>query len=77
MHYYFDTDNDDRVSHDERGQDHPDPESMRDAAISVLPDLARDDLPNGDRRVFTVKVRDESGHYVFQATLSLIATWLT
>ncbi|HEY1708935.1 MAG TPA: hypothetical protein VGG10_11775 [Rhizomicrobium sp.] len=76
MHYYFDTDNDDRTSRDERGQDHADPESMRDAAIRALPDLARDDLPNGDRRVFTVKVRDESGRYVFQATLSLIATWL-
>jgi hypothetical protein len=76
MRYYFDTDNDDRVLRDEAGQDCASLESMRDVALRALPDLARDDLPNGDRRVFTVKVRDESGRYVLQATLSLIATWL-
>ena len=45
--------------------------AMRDAAIKVLPDIARDELPDGDQRNFTVKVRDESGHFLLEATLSL------
>jgi hypothetical protein len=76
MRYYFDTDDDTRFLRDPDGHEFQTPEAMKEAAIAALPDLARDELPGSDRRVFTVKVRDESGRYVFQATLSLIATSL-
>jgi hypothetical protein len=76
MRYYFDLDDDLVATRDAEGHEFSERDAMRDEAIRVLPDLAQDELPNGDRRVFTVKVRDESGKYVFQATLSLIVTWL-
>jgi hypothetical protein len=76
MRYYFDTDDDIRFLRDPDGHEFETPELMKEAAVSALPDLARDELPDGDTRVFTVKVRDESDRYVFEATLSLKATWL-
>jgi hypothetical protein len=39
-------------------------------AVAVLPSIARDVLPDGDRRVLTSKVRDESGKIRVTATLT-------
>lgn len=75
-HYYFDTQDGERFTSDDVGLECASREALRDAAISALPDMARDSLPNGDRQDFIVKVRDDGGRYVFQATLSLIAEWL-
>ncbi|GAN46021.1 hypothetical protein ABID82_001679 [Methylobacterium sp. PvP062] len=73
--YYFDTcDGDDAISDDE-GIDLPDAESARRAAIGVLPDMARDKLPDGDRRIFAVSVRDADGSVVYSATLALTGEW--
>ncbi|QRM33922.1 hypothetical protein [Microvirga sp. VF16] len=74
--FYFDINDGERLTRDEVGNLCQSRKAMRDAAIKVLPDIARDELPDGDRRDFTVKVRDEGGHYLFQATLSLAAEWL-
>jgi hypothetical protein len=41
-------------------------------AVAVLPSIARDVLPDGDRRVLTAKVRDESGKIRVTATLTLM-----
>jgi hypothetical protein len=76
MRYFFDVDDDQRLIRDPDGHEFETREGMRDAAVAALPDIARDELPNGSRRVFTVKVRDETGRYVYQATLSFIGTWL-
>lgn len=76
MRYYFDIHDGEHFTHDDEGLACLSLKAMRDAAIKVLPDIARDELPDGDRRDFTVKVRDESGDYVFRATLSLMAEWL-
>ncbi|QPC93540.1 DUF6894 family protein [Mesorhizobium sp. INR15] len=54
-------------------------ESLKDLsyqAVDVLPDLAREDLPNGPTRTFFAKVRDDSGRYVFRATLTLASAWI-
>lgn len=45
-------------------------------AVDVLPDIVREELPDGPRRTFSVKARDESGSYVFRATLTLASAWI-
>jgi hypothetical protein len=45
-------------------------------ALETLPEMARDKLPDGDRRDFICNVRDNAGTPIFTATLSLIARWL-
>ncbi len=74
--FYFDIHDGERFTPDEDGSVCESRKAMRDIAIKTLPDMARDELPDGNQRAFTVKVRDESGRYVFQATLSLMAEWL-
>jgi hypothetical protein len=37
--------------------------------------LAQDGLPDGDQRTFIVSVRDEAGHVVLRAALSLIVEY--
>ncbi|WP_414471355.1 DUF6894 family protein [Microvirga sp. M2] len=74
--FYFDIHDGERFTRDKVGNLCPSRKAMRDAAIKVLPDIARDELPDGDQRDFTVKVRDASGQYLFQATLSLTSNWL-
>lgn len=39
-------------------------------------DMARDVLPDGDRRDFTVDVRTAVGEVIYTATLSLVGRWL-
>ena len=51
-------------------------EEARREAISALPDMARDVLPDGDRRDFTVDVRTAVGEVIYTATLSLAGRWL-
>jgi hypothetical protein len=44
-------------------------------AINVLPDVAREVLPDGDERHIVCRVRDENGKVLSTATLSLRAEW--
>lgn len=45
-------------------------------AVDVLPDIAREILPDGPRRTFSVKVRDHDDQRVFRATLTLATAWI-
>ena len=75
--YYFDTIDGDLSVRDAEGVVIDDPEEVRRRAVSALPELARDDLPDGaDDHVFIVRVRDEDGRHVFHATLSLVTDWM-
>ena len=74
-HYFFDTNDGDMLDEDDVGLEFPDPESARRAAIAALPDMARDRLPDGDRRNFSVRVRDEAGTVLYAASLSLVGEW--
>ena len=74
--YYFDIDDGKSFTRDEAGHEFPTPEAMRDAAVGVLPNIARNQMPNGDRRVFSVKVRDGDSRYLLSASLSLVVEWL-
>ena len=77
MHrYYFDIDDGRCATRDNDGHICGSMQEVRAAAIAALPGIAADQLPDGDNHAFIVKVRDESGSYVFFATLSLVASYL-
>jgi sporulation protein YlmC with PRC-barrel domain len=40
-------------------------------AQATLPEMAKDELPDGDQRVFMVSVRDEAGQVIMRAALTL------
>ena len=73
--YFFDTDDGDYRAQDDEGMELPDAEAARVAAVDALPDMARDKLPDGDRRTFSVQVRDEGGTVIYTARLDLIGEW--
>jgi hypothetical protein len=65
-----------QVTRDDVGLDFPDAKAARDTAVTTLPDVARDVMPDGAKRDFIVTMRDESGTPVFRASLSLRTEWL-
>ncbi|MBE7218370.1 MAG: hypothetical protein INR64_07865 [Caulobacteraceae bacterium] len=73
--FYIDTADDDLFMRDAEGLEFPDVEAAKAAAISALPDMARQKLPDGDRRTFLAVVRDERGA-LLQASLTLSVTSL-
>ena len=74
--YFFDVFDGHRTTRDELGLDVADLSQVRHEAIDALPDVAREQLPDGDDTAFFVLVRDESGQQIFKATLALKAEWL-
>lgn len=74
--FYFDLYDGDNFTRDAYGFDLENKEAARIEAIAVLPDLAREALPDGDRRDFVVDVRTSDGEVVYTATLTLIGRWL-
>ena len=75
--FFFDIHDGEMMTEDKDGVQLTDLEAVRTAAISVLPDIARDELPDGDAREFIVWVRDESDQRIFKASLTLQASFLT
>ncbi len=72
--FYFDIDDGELATRDDRGVEFDGAEAAAHAAVEVLPDLARDTLPDGrDRRAFVVEVRDGGGRRLFRATLAFAA----
>ena len=74
--FFFDIDDGERRGTDTEGLELADLAAARETAISILPDVAREELPDGDRRVFVCQVRNSESTVVFIATLSLVAEWL-
>ncbi|QEE37592.1 hypothetical protein [Methylobacterium sp. WL1] len=74
-HYTIDTDDDDLLVEGDYGEGLTCPSTARRMALSALPDMARDRLPDGDRRTFRAIVRDENGMEIYSATLSLVGEW--
>ena len=74
--YYFDTDDGDTHIHDDEGMDLPSNEDARQAALAALPDIAKDKLPDGDRRDFIIDMRDQHHRLIYTATLSLVGRWV-
>jgi hypothetical protein len=71
--YFFDFKDGETDAVDEIGLVFDSQKAARTAAIKLLPDVAQEELPDGDQHVFSVRVRDETGRYIFFATLSLFA----
>lgn len=74
--YYFDLYNGDDLVADEEGQVMETRERVRDEAVRILPEIARDEMPDGDCLSIAVRVKDETGRYIFEVSLSMKAGWL-
>ena len=74
--FFIDSDDGDMSVIDDEGYELQDAQAARTMAIDVLPDMARQKIPDGDCRDFTVRVRDENGTVLYTATLSLIGEWI-
>ena len=74
--FFFDVDDGEHRFQDDEGVELADDQEARTKAISVLPDIAREVVPEDDRRAFVSKVRDATGRTIFMATLSFVAKWL-
>ena len=74
--FFIDTDDGDLAVPDETGHDLPDAQAARRLALAAFPDMTDDHLPNGDRRTFSVRVRDADGRPIYAAELVLMGEWL-
>lgn len=74
--YYIDLINGHGLVLDDVGQEFASRESASREAIHVLPEIALDEAKDEAGLTLSVKVRDESGRYFFEASLSLVARWL-
>jgi hypothetical protein len=69
--YYFDVHDGETFSADDIGIECAGMDEVPKQAVKALPEMARDELPDGDIRDFAVDARDEAGRRVLKATLSL------
>ena len=74
--YYFETKDNDEHTGDDEGSELAGPRAARREALSALPDMARDSIPNGDDHAFYALVKDANGEPVFEGTLTLRGRWL-
>ena len=73
--YFFDLTDAGATVVDDTGTDLTDDAEARNEAIGLLPDIARDVMPDGDRHEITVAVRSERGQVVYEASLTLHGRW--
>ncbi len=73
--YFFDI-SDGGLTIDDVGTEFPDAHAARDAAINLLPDVARDEMRCEKSREVLALVRDETGRAIFTASLMLQTKWL-
>lgn len=73
--FFFDI-QDGQLTADDVGSDFPDVHAARDAAIRVLPDIARHEMGLGESRQVAVLMRNEAGQAVFAASLIISTEWL-
>ena len=69
--YFIDLNDGDHLSTDEEGQDFETVEAAEYDAIALLPDIARQVIPDGDRRTIVSTLRTEAGVVILTATLTL------
>ena len=60
---------------DNEGREFPDSQAARKDALSVLSDIAREEMPDGDERTFSVSIRNISGRAIYSAKLTLKGRW--
>ena len=69
--YFFDIHDGDCFTPDYTGVELESIEAAKDEAKKALPDIVKDELPDGDRRTFVIVVKDEGGHALWRVSLSL------
>jgi hypothetical protein len=69
--FYFDTRNDGRTVRDESGFELAGLDAVQDLAVRSLTEIAADELPRSDRRIYGIDVRDEAGEAVLTTELTL------
>lgn len=74
--YYIDTSDQDVFCRDEEGGEYLNLDTAKAAAVSALPDMARDQLPDGDARTFTAVIRDQHQTPILLASLTLYVSAL-
>lgn len=67
--FFFDITNNGEAARDDIGIDLVDAEAARKHVGTLLPDLAHQDLPDGDEHTFACSARDEVGSEVYRAEL--------
>lgn len=73
--FFFDTYDGVSFISDETGLELDGLEAAKAEAQATLPHIARDNLPDGDQRVFIVSVRDEAGQVVLRVALTLVVEY--
>lgn len=70
VNFFFDIIEDDRQTRDEHGIDLERLDEAFEQAVIILPDMARDELPDGKQHTFVCEIRDEAGYHVYRGTLT-------
>lgn len=74
--YYFDVRDGRGFHRDEIGDDFPNFEEARAQCQSLLPDIARDELPDGELHTVTCDIRDETDRVIYRGELTYQGTRL-
>jgi hypothetical protein len=69
--FFFDIHDGEAFTPDHVGVELKGLEAAKAEAKKTLPDIAKDEMPDGDRRDFVVIVKDEAGRELVRVTLSL------
>ena len=72
--YYFDVQDGRGFHRDEIGDEFDSFEEAREQAQALLPDIAREELPDGELHVITCDVRNESGRVIYRGKLTYEGT---
>ncbi len=72
--FYFDVHDAHGYHRDDFGEPLASFEEARDQCQSLLPDIAREELPDGEMHTVTCEVRDESGAVIYRGELTYRGT---
>jgi len=70
--FFFDTHDGEEFTPDPQGVELEGLEAAKEEAKKTLPEIVKDEMPDGDRRDFTVTVKNEAGQILWRITLSLV-----
>ena len=74
--FYIDVYDNEMLARDEFGLELDNLDEAREQAIALLPDMARQGLPDGDAHDYTAVVRCPEGRIRYEARLSLRGAWV-
>jgi hypothetical protein len=70
--FFFDIHDGEDFTPDRQGLELDGLEAAKAEAKKTLPEIVKDEMPEGDRRDFTVDVKSAAGQIVWRVTLSLV-----